>query len=227
MKNKISDERLKMVIDELGEEYKDLLISNILENTGESDSKSINIPDLIRLDAAVKKDLMTDVKTRERKRLLNLAKVFATLYLLFGIFILIVNGIAKKSILWIEISLVLIAVGIVVLSAVSISSMIDFRIILKKGWDKKGISDVVRKWTEFETAMLNYCNAPEDFSWRKAMVQLFRNGEITDDEVALIDTFRRLRNEAVRTGKISRDISRKRLREIFAQVDKIMEKLQR
>ena len=42
MKYNVSDNKLKIIIDELGEEYKDLLIERVLDDTHETDADAIN-----------------------------------------------------------------------------------------------------------------------------------------------------------------------------------------
>ena len=66
MKYNISDYRLKVIVDELGEEYKDLLIESILGDMHENDADLINPSDLIRLDVATKSNAFHDFFTRYR-----------------------------------------------------------------------------------------------------------------------------------------------------------------
>lgn len=67
MKYNISDYKLKVIVDELGEEYKDLLIERILGDMHENDADLINPSDLIRLDVATKSNLRIDKKSAKTK----------------------------------------------------------------------------------------------------------------------------------------------------------------
>ena len=71
MKYTISEQKAKMIIDELGEEYKDMLIERVLEETNEDDVDKISLSDLIRLDIATKAHL------RSNKRVRNIRKMYS------------------------------------------------------------------------------------------------------------------------------------------------------
>lgn len=54
LKYNISNKKLKLIIDELGEEYKDMLITKTLSESGELDVDEITPSELMRLDVETK-----------------------------------------------------------------------------------------------------------------------------------------------------------------------------
>ena len=69
MKYNISEQNTKMIIDELGEEYKDMLIERVLEETDEIDVDRISLSDLVRLDIATKARLRSNKKARNKRKM--------------------------------------------------------------------------------------------------------------------------------------------------------------
>ena len=85
MKYNISDYKLKVIINELGEEYKDLLIERILSDMHENDADLINPSDLIRLDVMTKSNLRTDKKVQRQNRMLSMISILGIVYALVGL----------------------------------------------------------------------------------------------------------------------------------------------
>ena len=65
MKYRINDSKIKNIVDELGEEYKDLLIKIVLEGNNEVDVDNLLVSDLIKTDIQIKERLMS--QNRQRK----------------------------------------------------------------------------------------------------------------------------------------------------------------
>ena len=66
MKYRINDSKIKNIVDELGEEYKDLLIKIVLEGNNEVDVDNLLVSDLIKTDIQIKERLRS--QNRQRKR---------------------------------------------------------------------------------------------------------------------------------------------------------------
>ena len=88
MKYSISDYKLKVIIDELGEEYKDLLIEQALNEMNEIDADHINPSDLIRLDVTTKSNLRIDRKSQRLSRMSTLISLLGVIYALFGLMLM-------------------------------------------------------------------------------------------------------------------------------------------
>lgn len=88
MKYNISDYKLKIIVDELGEEYKDLLIECILGDMHENDADLINPSDLIRLDVTIKSNLRIDRKVQRKNRMLSMISLLGIIYALFGLILM-------------------------------------------------------------------------------------------------------------------------------------------
>lgn len=91
MKYKFSNEKIKYILDELGEEYKSLLIEKSLDNIGNVDVDNINLSELIELDIAIKKPLKTSKREQKRKRMFALTALLGLIYFMFGGVMLILS----------------------------------------------------------------------------------------------------------------------------------------
>ena len=65
MKYYISSKKLQLVVNELGEEYKDLLIEKMLDDYQTTDIDSLPISELLKLDVSIKERLKTNNLKRE------------------------------------------------------------------------------------------------------------------------------------------------------------------
>ena len=88
MKYNFSDSKLKVIVDELGEEYKDLLIEQILNDMNEIDADQINPSDLIRLDVTTKSNLRADRKSQRLNRMSTLISLLGVVYAILGLMIM-------------------------------------------------------------------------------------------------------------------------------------------
>lgn len=88
MKYNILDYKLKVIVDELGEEYKDLLIERILGDMHENDADLINPSDLIRLDVTIKSNLRIDKKVQRQNHMFSMISLLGITYALFGLMLM-------------------------------------------------------------------------------------------------------------------------------------------
>ena len=91
MKYKFSNEKIKYILDELGEEYKSLLIEKSLDNIGNVDVDNINLSELIELDIAIKKPLKTSKREQKRKRMFASTALLGLIYFMLGGVMLILS----------------------------------------------------------------------------------------------------------------------------------------
>ena len=91
MKYKFSNEKIKYILDELGEEYKSLLIEKSLDNIGNVDVDNINLSELIELDIAIKKTLKTSKREQKRKRMFASTALLGSIYFMLGGVMLILS----------------------------------------------------------------------------------------------------------------------------------------
>ncbi len=87
MKYNISNHRLNTIVNELGEEYKDLIIERLLDDTHEIDVDEINLSDLIRLDVTIKSNLRTDRKARKLNQMFTMITMLGVLYAVLGLMV--------------------------------------------------------------------------------------------------------------------------------------------
>ena len=66
MKYYISSKKLQLVVNELGEEYKDLLIEKMLDDYQTTDIDSLPISELLKLDVSIKERLVENKQFEKR-----------------------------------------------------------------------------------------------------------------------------------------------------------------
>lgn len=91
MKYKFSNEKLEYILDELGEEYKSLLVEKSLDKNGNVDVDNINLSDLIELDIETKKPLKISKLEKTRKRMFSLSALIGIIYVMIGGLMLILR----------------------------------------------------------------------------------------------------------------------------------------
>ena len=152
MKYNISDKRKKLIIDELGEEYKDLLIEHILDDLGENDADVINTSDLIRLDVTTKSNLRIGRGLRRKYRVFTMISLMGLLYSLIGVFLLIWSQIGRDSSYELKLSYILVFLGLSIsIMALLMRTLVNYRPFKDRGIDRSISSyEIINKWKEME-----------------------------------------------------------------------------
>ena len=73
---------------ELGDEYKDLLLMKVMDQSGIINPDEIEIPELLRLDMREKESLKTDKRTWQKKKMVGAISLVGLLYALIGLILL-------------------------------------------------------------------------------------------------------------------------------------------
>lgn len=227
MRYTISDYKLKTIVDELGEEYKDLLIEHILDEIDEVDADCINPSDLIRLDISVKSKLRTDQRVQKKEKMLSMISFVGLLYALLGLLLM----------LWEQFKEVVYQNSMLLMSAslIFVGFFVYFVALLMKKITPKYYRgktqivspyEIVNKWKELEALIREL--TPSEYSLSLAsMVKTLNESKIVSDED--VETIKRLlsaRNQIVHNGK-SDKLSQSELRTLLSMTDKIIVKLQK
>ncbi len=231
MKYNISDYKLKIIVDELGEEYKDLLIECILGDMHENDADLINPSDLIRLDVTIKSNLRIDRKVQRKNRMLSMISLLGIIYALFGL-ILMMWGEVRDTIRYDSImmmSFVLIFLGLfVALFSLIFKNMGRIRSQCYRG-QSHAISpyEVVNKWKEIE-ALVHELTPEKDTLSLSSMVKKLKDTQIISErDVEVINQLLNSRNQIVHGQDNKYNLSQAELRSILLQADKIISKMKK
>lgn len=109
----IENKKLSQYLDELAEEYKELLYSRFLEEADPNDELSLTT--LLRIDSAIKEPLTTDYKKQKRAKTLSslIGLVYSFLGLVFLLILYLQETQFSEKKTMVDYSLFLIAIGMV------------------------------------------------------------------------------------------------------------------
>ena len=85
MKYLIENQNLKNVLEELSEEYKDLLIKKTLEKHQCSNLEDVSISEVVQLDTTTKRYLLRSRKQEKNVKMLNILSIMGLFYSLLSI----------------------------------------------------------------------------------------------------------------------------------------------
>lgn len=229
MKYNISNNRLKVIVDTLGEEYKDLLIEQLLDEMKETDADVINPSDLIRLDVATKSHLRAEKKAKRMNRMLSLLSSIGILYAFMGLILLLVSELENtiRHDPMMMVSVILIIIGLFV-SLLSITFKNTAKVMQPHYRNlNHSISpyQLINKWKEIE-ALLNQLT-PDSIDSLSAMVaNLNETGIISNDDVQLINQLLSIRNTIVHV-KDPQLPQQEELRSCLQQAEKLIVKMKK
>lgn len=226
----INDEKIAMYVNELGEEYKDLLFETLLKKSNSVDDLSVS--ELLRIDNDVKKYLQRQEDSRKNRKFLALGIT----YVFLGIFMYLFSEIIFKFYDMHYLS----PAGLTQLMSITISLVgilaccYSFLRGAKRDKSCKDISnenenkklleyEVISTWRELE-GICNDIALEKDIVTRQSVINLLENENlITDDEKTLLTHFLKLRNSVVHSDEV--EISLQEMRNVKNEVNKFIEKL--
>lgn len=231
MKYSISDFKLKVIVDELGEEYKDLLIEHILSDMHENDADLINPSDLIRLDVTTKLSLRTDKKAQRQNYMLSIISLLGITYAILGLMLMMWSEL-KDNIRYdstIMMSFVLICIGLfVTLFSLLFKNMAR---ILPQYYRRQSRSispyEVINKWKEIEALVHELTPAEDTLSLSSMLVNLKDTKIISEQDIEIINQLLNIRNQIVHGQNNKYNLSQAELRTILLEIDKIISKMKR
>ena len=231
MKYNVSDPKLKIIIDELGEEYKDLLIERILDDAHETDADLINPSELIRLDVATKSKLRVDKKMQRQNRLYSTISLLGIMYALLGFMIMLLRQIEETirydSLTMISFILIFVGLFVAILSLL-FRKMSGIRSQYYRGQNRT-ISpyEIINKWKEIE-ALVHELTPDSDTLSLSSMVKNLEDTKIiSKQDIEAINQLLKIRNQIVHGSDNKCDFSQAELRTILIQADKIIAKMKK
>lgn len=230
MKYNISNNKLKVIIDELGEEYKDLLIEHLLDDIGDTDVDHINPLELIKLDISTKINLRISKKNYRLNRMHSMISLLGIIYAFLGLIIMIANlfidYINYNSTMLI--SLVLIFLGLVV-----VLFSTAFKYLMKNQPNyylikRNSVSryEIINKWKELEALMYELTPPKNSYSISSMIKSLKETKIISDQDTKIIREILSTRNQIVHNDAGS-DLSQVRLRKMLIEVDEVISKMKK
>lgn len=224
--------KIEKYLNELSDEYKELLLNALLEQSHSIDE--ISICDLLRLDQEIKKPLIENYQRLQKKR--KIFFVSGTFYVFLGIFIMITYYLINSDIFYSVdgvVQLVSIVIGTVGLF-ISVFSLImplhSIRSSTRKSLSQdktiKLLSfEVITKWRELEGVvndLAENCAMPTS---RSILEYLSNNNFIDKEEANILKDFLKIRNSVAHSIDINYSVEQVKMS--IKKVSQIIEKLKK
>ena len=231
MKYNALDYKLKVIVDELGEEYKDLLIERILDDMHETDADLINPSDLMRLDITTKSNLRIDKKVQRQNRMLSMFSLLGITYALLGLMLMIWSEL-RDTIRYdsmMMMSFVLIFMGLfLAMFSLLFKNVVKTRPQYYMRQDHT-ISpyEVINKWKEIEALVHELTPEENELSLSSMITNLKDTNIISGQDIEIINQFLTVRNLIVHGQDNKYNLPQVELRSILLQADKIILKMRK
>lgn len=206
MKYYISSIKLQLVVNELGEEYKDLLIEKMLNDYQTTDIDSLPISELLKLDVSIKEKLVQNKQFEKRNRFYNLLTSLGLAYSMLGILLLFFQELERSFSTepMNMLSFALIIIGLFV----SFYGLLFKDVTLKRRayhpTKNENGYELVSLWKELEGLMIQLSPDNTPSSPSRLIQYLLENNFISDKDENSIRTLLKLRNEIVHNTTYSR-----------------------
>lgn len=229
MKYHISNKSINVIVSELGEEYKDLLIERLLDETNSVDADQINPSDLIRLDVETKANLRFNSKKRRYNKMYTITSFVGAIYALFGMMLFLWKEL-QYTIKYDSITLIailLIFLGLCV-SILSVFMKYLYKYSSNQYREKRNtISkyEIINKWKEIE-ALIYQLNPENDQLSLKTMINNLVQAKIVskEDEHVILELLQ-IRNQVLHSKSCDDIFLQSELRDLLNKSNKIINKL--
>ena len=227
-----NNEKIERYLDELADEYKELLFNALISRTKDLDNLSVS--ELLRLDNEIKKPLFENYQRQQRRR--KMLQIAGLTYMLLGGLIFVVYELLDSNFMYGThdiISLISVVIGFMGLF-ISIFSFMLPTIYQSSSKnidraEKNNLSfleyKVVTKWRELE-GIVNDISINTSVKTPRSVIEfLLESKFIDDDEYAILKEFLKMRNNIVHSAE--RRYSIEEIKTLVEKIDKIIDKLKK
>lgn len=230
LKYDIENKRINEILDELGEEYKDLLIEKALSQHKEYDVNQINISTLLKLDEKTKESLVTDEHQYKRNRYLSMLSIIGLFYTLFGLILLIYNqiGYSIKYEPMTIMSLLSIFIGLFATLFSMLMKNFPYSSYYKNKETSKYFNyDIVNTWKQIEGLLIQLTPTEENVTLNNMISSLLDLKLLSKDDALSIKKLLRLRNQIVHSDNVEKQYTTNEIQSLLSDAHKIIRKLQK
>ena len=228
MKYDIDNKKINDILDELGEEYKNLLIEKTLSQHEEYNIDNINLSTLIRLDEKAKESLVSNERKKKRDRILAMFAILGLLYSLLGVIFLFyyqyrelfnIDPINKILLSAIALGLLLSCLSIMMRS-------IPFSSHYKsKDTSKYFNYKIINTWKKIEGLLVELTPAEENMSLNNMISNLMEIKLLSSSDASTIKKVLNLRNQIVHLDNIEKEYTTNEIQALLRDADNIIKKL--
>lgn len=227
-----NNDKIEKYLDELAEEYKELLFTALISRTPNLDDLSVS--ELLRLDNEIKKPLLVNYQKQQRRKKMLL--VMGLTYMFLGFFTIIIFKLIKSNFIYgtddviTLMSLVISFMGFVI-SIFSVALPNTFfstsKYIEKKYSESLPLKEyeVITKWRELE-GIVNDISINANVQTPRSVIQfLTENKFIDNDENTLLRNFLKIRNNIVHSTDTTYSVEE--ITSMLCEVDKVIAKIKK
>ena len=227
-----NNDKIEKYLDELAEEYKELLFTALISRTPNLDDLSVS--ELLRLDNEIKKPLLVNYQKQQRRKKMLL--VMGLTYMFLGFFTIIIFKLIKSNFIYgtddviTLMSLVISFMGFVI-SIFSVALPNTFfstsKYIEKKSSESLPLKEyeVITKWRELE-GIVNDISINANVQTPRSIIQfLTENKFIDNDENTLLRNFLKIRNNIVHSTDTTYSVEE--ITSMLCEVDKVIAKIKK
>lgn len=230
MKYDIENKRINEILDELGEEYKNLLIEKALSQHKEYDVNQINISTLLKLDEKTKESLVTDERQYKRNRYLSILSIIGLFYTLFGLILLIYNQIGDS--IKYEPMAMMPLLSIIIGLFATLFSILMKNFPYMSHYKNKDTSkyfnyDIVNTWKQIEGLLIQLTPTEENMTLNSMISSLLDLKLLSKDDALSIKKILSLRNQIVHSDNVEKQYTTNEIQSLLSDAHKIIRKLQR
>lgn len=211
MKYYIKDKKLKLVIDELGEEYKDLLIEKLLNDYQTTDIDTLSVSELLKLDVNIKERLVQNRQIEKKRRLYYMMTSVGIMYSLLGVFLLFFQefrySFTNEPFNMIALIMIILGLFISMFSIIVRNSPQTQRRYTNPKDKTLFNYEIISLWKELEGLMIQLAPDISMTSSTNLIRFLVENNFISDSDENTIKSLLKLRNQAVHSNSPILDIS--------------------
>jgi hypothetical protein len=225
------DEKVNNILNELAEEYKELLIKNIIEEKNYTNFESIDIRDIINADNQIKQNMINGRVRRRDQRFYSLITLTGASYGILGLWVYFYNafGVSLNGPQNIGLGIAMIGFSIAVIGYLLKDLCLIF---IKKNYrvlrpNLYNNFEIVEKWNEIEKLAYKITNSDSQDSeylpLHKVLDKLRKSDLLSENDKIKIKDILESRNASVHHS--DKEISYNRLQENINNAKEIIEKL--
>lgn len=231
MKYNIENKKINDMLEELGEEYKNLLIEKALSQHREYDVDQINLSTLIKLDEKAKEFLLANERNNKRNRIISIISILGLIYALFGLILFINNyptGGAYSFDSVTAIYLLLVIVGTFVSLASILMKSIPYSLHYKsKDTSKYFNYRIINIWKQIEGLLVQLTPVEENTSLSKMISNLTDLKLLSQNDISTIKKLLNLRNQIVYYNNIEKRYTTSEIQALLRDSNNILKKLEK
>lgn len=227
-----NNEKIEKYLDELSDEYKELLFKALVSRSKSLDNLSVS--ELLRLDAEIKKPLLEDYPRQQKRRKMLL--IMGLTYMFLGLFIFVAFQMINSDFMFRSDSIFLLMSVVIGFMGV-IASVLSFALpTIRTSSSRHMVSDkretsalseyeAITKWRELE-GVVNDININSDVKKPRSIIEFLSESQFIDnEEYALLKDFLKMRNNVVHSG--DSNYSEKEIKDMISKIDKVIDKIKK